>query len=88
MRAAFAVSAGDARAAQGDPVSALRLATTRDAGKRSSTRLLIDAAKRRPVSVVVVMTDDDGMISVCSSFQDRLRLIGALEAAKQDLWDD
>ena len=66
---------------------AVKLASSRDDGVKQSRRILIEAARSRPHACMVIYRDNDGLIHSKGSFRNRLEMIGAIEALKQEVWD-
>ena len=66
---------------------AIKLATSRDDGKKQSRRVLLDAARAKPHACMVIYKDDEGRIHSGGTFGNRLEMMGAIEALKQQVWN-
>lgn len=63
----------------------VKLSTMRETMKVRCTRILSDAMEAEPDAVFVVYRKD-GLTHFQGAFYNRLEMIGACEAAKQEIW--
>ena len=63
------------------------LVTPRDRLAKSARSTLLAIARSKPRDCAVVYRDADGKINTAFVFMNRLEIIGALEALKQDIWN-